>query len=65
MTFRFLHTAVAFELRSRREKFLQLQSAALNSDRDFLWGGNVVALLHLCSAVIRALLRPCKYPDRA
>ena len=65
MTFRFLHTAVEFQLRSQREKFLQLQSAALNSDRDFFMGVNVVALLHLCSAVIRALLQPCKYPDRA
>ena len=52
MTFRFLHTAVEFERRSRRDKFLQLQSAALNSERDFFLGGNVVALLHLCSAVI-------------
>ena len=39
MTFRFLHTAVEFERRSRRDKFLQLQSAAVNSDRDSFLGG--------------------------
>ena len=60
MTFRLLHNAVEFERPSRRDNFIQLQRTVTES---FFGGDNAVELLHLCSAVIRALLRPSKYPD--